>query len=179
MSRIISALLVTTCLCGLYAASPAIAASEGASTSVASSSSTTVMKIRITPKDITAIQNKLAEKGYYKSKVDGQFGPGTQDAMRDFQSAEGLEANGYPTTATLERLGVTTENKPMMTDNDPPGKGGVVYTQTIERKDVAEKSNKAGFANVDSASQNGGSCLHCTNGPIGNGGTNSMHSNEY
>jgi peptidoglycan hydrolase-like protein with peptidoglycan-binding domain len=178
MSRIISALLVTTCLCGLYAASPALAASEGATTTVASSS-TTVMKIRLTNKDVTAIQGKLAEKGFYKGKPDGQFGPGTQDAVRDYQSSENLEANGYPTTATLEHLGVKPENEPVMGENDPPGKGGVVYTETVERKDVAEKSNKNGFANTDSTSQNGGGCLHCTNGPIGNGGTSSMHSNEY
>lgn len=177
MTRIISALLVTTALCGLLAITPARAASESASVTTAASS--TVMSLRLTKKDITQIQNKLAEKGFFKEKVDGHLGSSTQDALRDYQSSEGIEANGYPTAATLEHLSVKTENDPVAGDN-PPGKGGVVYTETIESKEMSATHTKPGsFANVDSPSPNGGSCLHCTNGPIGNGGTQSMRSNEY
>ena len=43
---------------------------------------------------------------YYLSKsgVDGTFGKKTQDALRDFQTANGLPATGYADTATLNRL---------------------------------------------------------------------------
>lgn len=147
-----------------------------ASTKVSASS--TVKHMRLTNHDVTEIQKQLAEKGFYKSKVDGQFGPGTQEAMRDYQSSEGIEANGYPTIATLEKLGVTPENAPVIGDEEPAGKGGVIYTETVENKQITEKS-AAGFTNVDTNSQNGGNCLHCSNGPIGNGGTKSMHSNAF
>lgn len=142
------------------------------------SASTTVKRTRLTNRDVTEIQKQLADKGFYKSKVDGQFGPGTQQAMRDYQSSEGLEADGYPTMATLEKLGVTPENEPSLGDAEPAGMGGVIFTETIENKQVTEKS-AAGFVNIESNSQNGGNCLHCTNGPIGNGGTKSMNSNAF
>jgi peptidoglycan hydrolase-like protein with peptidoglycan-binding domain len=206
MIKTINTLLVTTAICGLLAASPAGAASgddrtagamptvtirdagvtakvsantDAAEASARVSATTTVTHTRLTIRDVTAIQKLLAEKGFYKTKVDGQFGPGTQDAMREYQASEGLEANGYPTVATLEKLGVTPENAPVTGDAEPSGKGGVIYTETVERKDVTEKLKGSGFANVDTNSQNGGNCLHCTNGPIGNGGTKSMNSNAF
>ena len=219
MIKIINALLVTTAICGLLAASPAKAANNdgdrtaGAMPKVTTndsgvhgstgepartagsiptvnqsgpaippstkvSASSTVKHWRLTNHDVTEIQKQLAEKGFYKSKVDGQFGPGTQEAMRDYQSSAGLEANGYPTIATLDKLGVTPENAPVTGDAEPAGKGGVIYTETVESKEITEKSG-AGFVNVDTESQNGGNCLHCSNGPTGNGGTKSMHSNAF
>lgn len=151
---------------------PAVAASSKVS------ATTTVKRTRLTNRDVTEIQKQLADKGFYKSTVDGQFGPGTQQAMRDYQSSAGLEADGYPTMATLEKLGVTPENEPALGDAEPAGMGGVIFTETIENKQITEKS-AGGFVNIESNSQNGGNCLHCTNGPIGNGGTKSMNSNAF
>jgi peptidoglycan hydrolase-like protein with peptidoglycan-binding domain len=194
MTRILKSLLVTTAVCGLLAAAPAQAASDAKTTTApavaaapsssmptttASSANTTVTHLRLTNRDVKEIQNKLAEKGFYKSKVDGQFGATTQDAMRGYQTSAGLEANGYPTAATLEKLGVKTENAPMTGDAEPPGKGGVVYTESIEKKNVVTTKGSRSFSSVESTSQNGGDCTTCTNGPMGNGGTSSMHSNEY
>lgn len=175
MKDAIRSLLFTTALCGLLAAAPAIAA-EVVSTSTAST--TAVTHTRLTNHDVTAIQKLLTDKGFYKSAVDGQFGPGTQEAMQAFQTSEGLEANGYPTAATLAKLGVTPENPPATGDAEPAGKGGVVYTETVQVNEIAQKK-RTGIDNVDSTSQNGGSCGTCTNGPVGNGATKSMRSNEY
>ncbi len=196
MTRILKSLLVTTAVCGLLAAAPAHAASDtntnttaaapapaaapaSTPTATATSSSTTVVHLRLTNHDVKEIQNKLAEKGFYKNPVDGQFGPGTQEAMQGFQTSAGLEANGYPTTATLDKLGVKPENAPVTGGAEPPGKGGVVYTESIEQKNVVTTKGSRSFSAVESSSQNGGACVTCTNGPMGNGGTNSMRSNEY
>ena len=45
---------------------------------------------------IQQIQNLLQYLGYYTIRVDGISGPGTEQAVKDFQDAEGLEADGIP-----------------------------------------------------------------------------------
>ena len=51
-------------------------------------------------------QVALNEKGYDVGKVDGQFGPSTQNAVRRFQSERGLAQSGRLDSATLAALGV-------------------------------------------------------------------------
>ena len=43
---------------------------------------------------VTAAQQRLQELGYYTGAIDGQFGPGTMDAVQRFQRRNGLEADG-------------------------------------------------------------------------------------
>ncbi len=51
-------------------------------------------------------QLALNEKGYDVGRVDGQFGPSTQSAVRRFQSEKGLAQSGRLDSATLAALGV-------------------------------------------------------------------------
>lgn len=53
---------------------------------------------------IYQIQCLLAYLGYYTIRVDGISGPGTEQAVRDFQNAEGLEADGIPGKLTQAAL---------------------------------------------------------------------------
>jgi len=54
--------------------------------------------------DVTALQQKLKELGFDPNGVDGNFGPGTENAVRAFQSSKGLEADGKAGPNTLAAL---------------------------------------------------------------------------
>ncbi|MBN1664755.1 MAG: peptidoglycan-binding protein [Deltaproteobacteria bacterium] len=53
---------------------------------------------------LVAVQNKLIALGHFKGKADGEFGAGSQQALRAFQKAEKLNETGFPDTDTLMRI---------------------------------------------------------------------------
>lgn len=55
---------------------------------------------------VGAIQGKLAAWGFYRMKVDNIFGRGTFEAVRAFQSAQGLNTDGEVGPKTAAALGV-------------------------------------------------------------------------
>lgn len=57
--------------------------------------------------NILAIQKALNEEGFDTGTPDGIMGPKTRDAIRSYQSANNLVADGYPGDAVLESLGIT------------------------------------------------------------------------
>ena len=57
--------------------------------------------------EVTTIQTKLAEGGYYSGKIDGIFGSATKAALIKFQRDNGLTADGIAGSKTLAALGVS------------------------------------------------------------------------
>lgn len=53
---------------------------------------------------VRLMQQKLKNLGYYRGSVDGSFGSGTTDAVKAFQRANGLTADGVAGGGTLNRL---------------------------------------------------------------------------
>ncbi len=53
---------------------------------------------------VRKMQSKLKELGYYKGSVDGDFGDGTETAVKAFQKQNGLTADGKAGTKTLTLL---------------------------------------------------------------------------
>lgn len=55
---------------------------------------------------IVGAQTLLARYGFYRSGIDGEFGPGTAAALRGFQARAGLLPDGRLNMATLAALGL-------------------------------------------------------------------------
>lgn len=59
---------------------------------------------------VKQIQTRLADWGYYSGSVDGIYGSATELAVRRFQAANGLTADGICGSATLAAIGISGEN---------------------------------------------------------------------
>ena len=53
---------------------------------------------------VRAVQKRLKELGYYKGSADGDFGPATEAAVKAFQRANGLTADGKVGKQTLAKM---------------------------------------------------------------------------
>ena len=53
---------------------------------------------------VRQLQERLQELGFYAGEVDGQFGPGTKEAVVAFQAANGLDTDGMAGEETLNLL---------------------------------------------------------------------------
>lgn len=58
---------------------------------------------------VRKVQEKLNEEGYSVGPTDGVWGPQTQQALTQFQQAEGLEATGQLDEQTMSALGIEEE----------------------------------------------------------------------
>jgi membrane-bound lytic murein transglycosylase B len=50
------------------------------------------------------LQQLLAQRGFYRGTLDGQFGGQTREALRSFQASIGAPADGFASADVLERL---------------------------------------------------------------------------
>ena len=56
--------------------------------------------------DVTALQNALTKAGFSPGASDGNFGPGTAQAVIGFQKSKGLSADGVAGPQTQAALGM-------------------------------------------------------------------------
>lgn len=52
------------------------------------------------------VQRELRRRGYYRGAIDGDVGPGTRSAIRDYQDDRGLSATGRIDRSLLRSLGL-------------------------------------------------------------------------
>jgi peptidoglycan hydrolase-like protein with peptidoglycan-binding domain len=50
------------------------------------------------------LQQRLAQRGYDLGEPDGLLGGRTRTALRQFQAANGLVPDGFPSASVLDRL---------------------------------------------------------------------------
>lgn len=61
---------------------------------------------------VKAVQQALKDKGHDPGAVDGEMGPKTEAALRDYQQKEGLTATGTADTETMAKLTAATSPSP-------------------------------------------------------------------
>lgn len=59
----------------------------------------------LTRVQLEAMQRRLVALGFSVDTIDGKVGPGTRAAVRAWQASVGLTADGYATSALLQRMG--------------------------------------------------------------------------
>lgn len=62
------------------------------------------LRVGSTGSAVTQLQQRLKDLGYYTGKVDGDFGAGTETALKAFQKANSLTADGVAGSRTLAAI---------------------------------------------------------------------------
>jgi hypothetical protein len=107
----------------------------------------------VTPEQIAAGQEALLLVGCYSGSVDGQYGEQTNQAIRDFQAAAGVQVDGIFGAATLEALESAVATGQIVCS---PSSGGDASTDetggdasTDETGDDASTDETGGDASTD------------------------------
>lgn len=70
-------------------------------------------------KEVEDLQNALNKAGNYNLDVDGQYGPATQNAVRDYQHQNGLDVDGIAGDQTLGKLYSVEQSPPAENQQTP------------------------------------------------------------
>lgn len=93
--------IITATVGATTTATPRPTTSTGNSTAT---TGVTTLKVGSEGADVKRMQQQLKNLGYYTGSVDGDFGAGTETAVRDFQANNGLNVDGKAGKRTLEVL---------------------------------------------------------------------------
>ncbi|MGM9550904.1 MAG: spore cortex-lytic enzyme [Clostridia bacterium] len=78
----------------------------------------TLSRLGSSGSEVTKIQTKLKNWGYYKGNIDGVYGTETQAAVKNFQKKNGLTVDGIAGSATLSAMGISYSSGSSASDND-------------------------------------------------------------
>lgn len=114
---------------------------SSAGSSDSSASLTRTLRRGYTGSDVTKVQNRLKELGYYTGTVDGVYGLGSMAAVKAFQEKHGLSADGLAGAKTFDKLfsssalaaGSSSSSSPSV--STPPSSGSSNAGATYPRLD--------------------------------------------
>jgi peptidoglycan hydrolase-like protein with peptidoglycan-binding domain len=98
-------------------------------------------ELKITSKEVSAVQAELSEQGYYKAKQNGILDQETRASLRRYQTEHELTASGRIDRPTLEKLGI--EYPVTGKEKDRTRRQGVVPKVGSAVKDTASATGKA------------------------------------
>ena len=93
------------------------AAPQQAATATAAPATSGTLKVGSTGTDVQTLQQKLIELGYLKGSADGVFGNKTAAAVKAYQKASKLTADGVAGSQTLSSLNAVAANKNAASSN--------------------------------------------------------------
>ncbi len=95
--------------------------------------------------DVKSVQTRMKELGYYTGTVDGNYGTGTMNAVKAFQSKHGLTADGVAGTRTYNKLfsddaksAGSTVITPVPDDDKDDADNDDIPTRTLRKGDTGE-----------------------------------------
>ncbi|WP_227395260.1 spore cortex-lytic enzyme [Jeotgalibacillus aurantiacus] len=101
--------------------------------------------------DVIELQARLQYIGFYKGKIDGQFGWGTYWALRNFQESYGLDIDGYAGPETRQKLVKASDyNESFVKGNIEKGREFTYYGGTPLENQVKGKSKSQSTADLPS-----------------------------
>lgn len=129
MSKAVVALAVTLLAAGsAHAQSPSgEAPAPAADAPTAQQTSVVSADLPLSLEERKTLQRELQRAGHYRGPIDGELGAATREALRAFQEANRLGADGRVTAKTLDLLGmdvleVTSADIELVRGEDPPAK---------------------------------------------------------
>jgi peptidoglycan hydrolase-like protein with peptidoglycan-binding domain len=96
-----------------------------------------------TPDRISEIQSALARNGFYEGDPNGKWDANTVSAMRNFQSANGLESTGKIDALTLQKLGLGSDIAGVSAPKPVPLPGSITPAPTSSAPPVSQQPAKA------------------------------------
>ena len=78
-----------------------------------------IMRVGDENRDVLKLQKALDILGYYDGKLDGKYGAGTKEAVKEYQKDEGLTADGYAGERTVKSIFGSCSSRSLTTQPDP------------------------------------------------------------
>ena len=116
----------------LNAISTAVAKKGGSSSSSSSSGglvTSGILQLNSTGTNVSALQTSLKALGFYSGEITGHYGEKTRDAVRAYQSKNGLTADGIAGPSTLKAIAASAKNVSVSTASSSKATSSTTLTQ--------------------------------------------------
>lgn len=91
--------------------------------------------------EVTGVQNRLSQWGYYTGSLDGYYGYETYRAVQDFQRNNGIDPNGIVGDTTLSAMGLSSSvPAPDVARGAATGQGDVALLAQVIEGEAADES---------------------------------------
>ena len=110
----------------------------------------TTVKRGSTGNDAKTVQSRLKELGYYQGTVDGKFERASVNALKNFQTNNGLKADGIAGTGTYEKLFSDAAVSYRVSETVTPGPAEIPQTTaTTTAQTSVWKTLRSGMSGTD------------------------------
>lgn len=105
-----------------------------------------IMRVGDENSDVKKLQQALDILGYYNGKIDGIYGSGTTEAVKAYQKAKKLTADGYAGEATVTSIFGKCSNKSLTTQPEPGSKSSSSGSSSTSKYPTVSSISELGSA---------------------------------